>query len=98
MLQELGRILAALVLLVARALGRAYHGLVYLVRRARLTRAQTAAAVPRGGRLLDIAALSVAADIFVLVEWWRRDTGPVAVPAIIGLVAGVLGAVGIAVY
>jgi hypothetical protein len=98
MLQELGRILAALVLLVARAIGRVYHGLRYLVRRAKQTRLEAASAVPRGGRLLDIAALSVAADVFVLVEWWRRDTGPVAVPALIGLCAGALAAIGIAVY
>jgi hypothetical protein len=97
MLQELGRIVAALVLLVARAIGRAYQGLRYLVRRAGQTRSATSAAAPRGGRLLDIAALSVAADIFVLVEWWRRDSGPVAVAALIGLGAGVLVAAAIGV-
>lgn len=98
MVQELGRILAALVLLIARAIGRAYHGLSFLVRRARQTRLEAASAVPRGGRLLDIAALSVAADLFVFAEWWRRDAGPVAVPALIGLCAGALCALGTAVY
>ncbi len=97
MLQELGRISAALVLLIARAIGRAYKGLSHLVRRARQTRAQTSAAVPRSGRLLDIAALSVAADLFVLVEWWRRDTGPVAVAGIVGLCVGVVAAAAVAI-
>jgi hypothetical protein len=97
MLQELGRILAALVLLIARAIGRAYQGLRYLVRRARQTRAETSSAMSRAGRLLDIAALSLAADVFVFVEWWRRDSGPVAVAALIGLCLGVLGAAAVGV-
>jgi len=95
MLQELGRILAALVLLIARAIGRAYQGFRFLVRRAGQTRTATQSAVPRGGRLLDIAALSVAADIFVFVEWWRRDAGSVALAALIGLCAGIAGAAAI---
>jgi hypothetical protein len=98
MLQELGRIIAVLVLLIARALGRAYQGLRFLVRRAKQTRSATAMAVPRGGRLLDIAALSVTADILVLVEWWRRDAGSVASAALIGLCLGALGAAAIGVF
>jgi hypothetical protein len=97
MLQELGRILAALVLLTARAIGRAYQGLRYLVRRARQTRSATTAAAPKSGRLLDIAALSVAASVFFLAEMWRRDGDPLfTVPFLIGLCVGAVGAAAIA--
>jgi hypothetical protein len=98
MIHELGRILAALVLLIARAIGRAFHGLRYLVRRARQTRTATSATAPKTGLLLDIAALSLAANVFFLAEMWRREFGPLLVPVAIGLGSGIVGAVAIAVF
>lgn len=95
MVQELGRIIAAVVLLLARAIGRVWQAFRFLVRQARQTRSATSATAPKGGRLLDIAALSVAADLFVLLEWWRRDMPSVLNVALIGFGAGVLAAVAI---
>lgn len=97
MLQELGRIIAALVLLIARAIGRAFHGLRYLVRRAGQTRSATSATAPKSGLLLDIAVLSMAATVFFLAEMWRRDFGPILIPVLAGLGAGIVGAIAIAV-
>lgn len=97
MVNELGRIIAAVVLLLARAIGRVWQALRFLIRRARQTRSATSAAVPKGGRLLDIAALSLAADLFVLLEWWRRDLPSVSTAALIGFGAGTLAAVAVTV-
>jgi len=90
-LNEIARIIAVGLALLAGLVRRAYRGLRFLVRRAGVTRATTAASIPGGGRLLDIAALSVAADLLLLAEWWRRSTPSAGLPALIGLAAGVVG-------
>jgi hypothetical protein len=90
MVNEIGRIIAAVVLVVARVLGRAYHGLFFLVRRARRTRSAASAAASRSGRLLDVAILSVAADLLLLAEWWRRSAPFATVAVGIGLGIAVL--------
>jgi hypothetical protein len=87
---EFGRLIALGLSLLARLIRRAWRGLRFLVRRAALTRAATASAVPGGGRLLDVAALSVAADLLMLAEWWRRSAPPAGLAAGIGLAVGVL--------
>ncbi|WP_034590884.1 hypothetical protein [Hamadaea tsunoensis] len=98
MIQEIGRALAVLVMLIARLLGRAWRALNFLVRHAVRTRAATASTVTTGGRLLDLAVLSFLADLLVVVEWWRRSTLPAARPAVIGLAVGVLLAVAAGVF
>lgn len=90
MVNEFGRLIALGLSLLARLIRRAWRGLRFLVRRAALTRTSTASAVPGGGRLLDIAALSVAADLLMLAEWWRRSAPPAGLAAGIGLALGVL--------
>jgi hypothetical protein len=98
MLNEIGRILAVVVLLVARLVGRAWRGLTLLVRAAARTRSATASSVPSGGRMLDVAALSVAADLLVVAEWWRRSTPPEGLAAVLGLGGGVVASTAAAVF
>ena len=52
--------------------GRVWRAMQWLVRHALAARVVTANGVPRLGRLLDLAALSVAADLLFLAELWRR--------------------------
>jgi hypothetical protein len=90
-LNEIVRIVAVGLTLLAGLVRRAYRGLRFLVRRAATIRAATASIVPGGGRLLDVAALSVAADLLLVAEWWRRSAPPAGLPALIGLVVGLVG-------
>jgi len=93
-LQELGRLLSALAAVLVTLAGRFWRGMQWLVRHARATRSVTAQGTPRLGRLLDLAALSAAADVLVLTELWRRGAPPgLGWAALIGVGAAlVLGA------
>ncbi|MEV0267658.1 hypothetical protein AB0H43_02680 [Hamadaea sp. NPDC050747] len=97
MLNEIARIVAVGLALLGRLVRRAFRGLRYLVLLAASIRTTTASAVPGGARLLNIALFSVAADLLLLAEWWRRSTPPAGAPALIGLVLGLL-AVGAAAW
>ncbi|MBB5871336.1 hypothetical protein F4553_004715 [Allocatelliglobosispora scoriae] len=74
MLQEIGRIITAIAALLVAMAGRVWRGMQWLVRHALAARVVTANGVPRLGRLLDLAALSVAADLLFLAELWRRGS------------------------
>jgi hypothetical protein len=96
MVNELGRLIALGLSLLAGLIRRAWRGLRFLVRRAAQIRASTASTVPGGGRLLDVAALSLAADLLMLAEWWRRSAPPAGLTAGIGSAVGVLAVIGTA--
>ncbi|NUT36094.1 MAG: hypothetical protein HOV79_23810 [Hamadaea sp.] len=96
MINELGRILTLAVTLIAGVLRRAFRGLRFLVRRAAQIRTASASANPGSGRLLDVAALSVVADLLMLAEWWRRSAPPAGFAGLLGLVIGLV-VVGLAV-
>lgn len=97
MLQEVGRVLTAIVALIVAVAGRVWRGMQWLVRHARATRAVTAQGTPRLGRLLDLAALSAAADVLILAELWRRGLPPGSGwAALVGVFAAV--AIGVALH